>query len=517
MRRTTAGWTATLARVGLAAVPFLRVISGIGAIGAIGVVGAIGGARGAFAGLSTSIVVNSTADVVADDGTCTLREAALAINTQTPSGTTPGECIVDTDVTFALPAGSTIALLGTPIVFERGVGIHGPGMDALTITLGAGSSRLLVFDGRLQPSGFDLIGVTLAGGEGTIAYDGALFYGMGGALLVIEPSTLVIAETRFRDNVAFFAGAAVAIVEIAYPPLLQDLEFDGNLIAGAPGGGGAAIYYDSAEILQIRRALFVGNRVTNTDLNPAAESNGGAIWIPYPVGSALNLEECTFSANEATGAGGAIAFGLPTQNAGVVARIWDTTFTGNLADTNHNSTTQSGGALYLGWNSDSTTLTNSIVAGNVDGSTAANPAHDLVGGTAVLTSGGYNRIGVRAGAAAVFPVGLPNANHDWVGTGAAPLAPGLDPLADNGGPTRTHRPQAILGILDQGSCSTSYYDQRDWTGATGRRLFDNLAIADADDGCDIGALELGLSAPAEIFADDFEWGDFRYWSGVSGI
>ena len=133
MRRTTDGVAAILTRVGLVALPFL---GGICASGA-------SGASESFAGLTTSIVVNSTADVVADDGTCTLREAALAINTQTPSGTTPGECIVDTDVTFALPAGSTIALLaGTPIVFERTVGIHGPGMDALTITLGAGSSRL---------------------------------------------------------------------------------------------------------------------------------------------------------------------------------------------------------------------------------------------------------------------------------------------------------------------------------------------------------------------------------------
>jgi CSLREA domain-containing protein len=503
MLRTTEGWAVILARISLASFPCLAAISGV---------------TPAFAGLSTSIVVNSTADVVADDGSCTLREAALAVNTQSPSGATPGECIADTDVTFALPAGSTIALLaGTPIVFERSVGIHGPGFDALTITLGAGSSRLLVFDGRLQTSGFHLSGVTLAGGEGTIAYDGALFYGIGGALLVLEPSTLFIGETRFRDNVAFFAGAALAIVEMGNTPLLQDLEFDGNLVAGAPGGGGAAIYYDSAEILQIRRALFVGNRVTNTDPNPDAESNGGAIWIPYPVGSALNLEECTFSANEATGAGGAIAFGRPTQDAGVVAQIWDTTFTGNLADTNHNSTMQSGGALHLGWNSDSTTLSNSIVAGNLDGSTAAFPAHDLVGGTAVLSSGGYNRIGVRAGAAPVFPIGLPNANHDWVGTSGSPLVPGLEPLADNGGPTRTHRPQAMLGILDQGSCSASYYDQRDWTGASGPRLFDNLAIADADDGCDIGAFELFLLPPAEIFEDDFERGDFREWSGVSGI
>ena len=81
-----------------------------------------------------------------------------------------------------------------------------------------------------------------------------------------------------------------------------------------------------------------------------------------------------------------------------------------------------------------------------------------------------SQLSIRAGAAAVFPVGLPNANGDWVGTSGFPLAPGLDPLADNGGRTRTHRPQAILGILDQGSCSTSYYDQRYWTGATGPRL-----------------------------------------------
>ena len=473
----------------------------------------------AFAGNYLEILVNSTNDAVLDDGECTLREAALAINTQLPSGATPGECVGGTlpwvGVSFALPAGSAIGLLGSPIVFERSVSIFGPGMDSLTITLGFGSSRLLVFDGRLVTSSFHLSGVTLANGEGTIVYDGA-YYGMGGALLAIEPNILFIGETRFRDNVAFFAGAAVAILGMGTTPLLQDLEFDGNLVAGAPGGGGAAIYYDSAEILQIRRSLFVGNRVTNTDADPALESNGGAIWMPYTVGSGLALEECTFSANEATGVGGAIAFGVSTQDAGVAAEIWDCTFTLNLADTNHNSTAQSGGALHLAWNSDSTTLTNSIVAGNVDGSSHANPAHDVRGGTAVLSTGGYNRIGVREGAAAVFAAGQPNAAHDWVGTGAAPLNPGLEPLADNGGLTLTHRPLAMLGVLDVGSCSTSFYDQRDWTGPLGPRIFDNLAIADADDGCDIGAFEYGLPAPDDILEDGFETGDFRSWSGVNG-
>lgn len=39
-----------------------------------------------------TITVNSTADTVADDGECTLREAIIAANDDTASGATPGEC-----------------------------------------------------------------------------------------------------------------------------------------------------------------------------------------------------------------------------------------------------------------------------------------------------------------------------------------------------------------------------------------------------------------------------------------
>src|SRR5689334_17979045 len=38
------------------------------------------------------ILVNSLADVTADDGQCTLREAITAAETNTASGTQPGEC-----------------------------------------------------------------------------------------------------------------------------------------------------------------------------------------------------------------------------------------------------------------------------------------------------------------------------------------------------------------------------------------------------------------------------------------
>ena len=42
---------------------------------------------------AATIIVNSTADVVADDGYCTLREAIIAANSDTASGVTAGECV----------------------------------------------------------------------------------------------------------------------------------------------------------------------------------------------------------------------------------------------------------------------------------------------------------------------------------------------------------------------------------------------------------------------------------------
>src|SRR5882757_9996760 len=60
---------------------------------------------------AATIVVNSTSDVAADDGQCTLREALDAATNNVASGATNGECaageplpIVDT-IEFAIPGG----------------------------------------------------------------------------------------------------------------------------------------------------------------------------------------------------------------------------------------------------------------------------------------------------------------------------------------------------------------------------------------------------------------------------
>jgi hypothetical protein len=64
--------------------------------------------------------------------------------------------------------------------------------------------------------------------------------------------------------------------------------------------------------------------------------------------------------------------------------------------------------------------------------------------------------------------------------------PLLAPLGDYGGPTETHALQAGSPALDQGSCQATgaVADQRGLG-----RPFDLTNVADADDGCDVGAFE----------------------------
>src|SRR5438093_4410591 len=60
---------------------------------------------------ATTIAVNGTADVIANDGVCTLREAITAVNTDTASGATPGEC----------PAGSGADTINVPDNVPNGI------------------------------------------------------------------------------------------------------------------------------------------------------------------------------------------------------------------------------------------------------------------------------------------------------------------------------------------------------------------------------------------------------------
>ncbi len=478
------------------------------------------GVAGAAAGASpTTIFVNSTADVVADDGTCTLREAATAANNHAPSGATPGECAAGTasnEVVFVLPPASTIHLSGA-VVFTESAHLYGGGPDQLTIEQDA-ADRVLVFDGRLLSIyGFGLRGLTLTGGDAAGAYDG-LYPGEGGGLLAIAAPGMAIDWVRFLDNAASQGGAALAMHDVGLSPIVERSTFEGNVVSGGTGGGGGALLVQGGG-LQLRTSLFHANQASNDGASALADSPGGAIWIEGGSAVTVTIEETTFDGNSARGAGGALALGQApaADHADVTATIVDSTFTGNAADTDADALPAAGGGLHLAWNDGFTTLTNCIVASNTDGSSAVTPAPDLRAPSASAASGGYNLIGIGAGAALVFQDGV---SGDQVGSVATPIPPQLLALDDNGGPTRSRLPIATHGspVIDQGSCSGSFYDQREWTElGSGLRIYDFAGTADADDGCDVGAVELLLDPPPEIFSSGFEFGDTRYWSGVEGF
>lgn len=483
----------------------------------------------AIAGGAT-IVVDSTADSEADDGVCTLREAAGAANDDAASGATQGECSAGSgvdDVLFALPAGSVIALLTGAVTFTESVNLWGLGAESLEITQIA-LDRVLILDGGGDPtSSFLVVGMTLSGGRAYTSNPG-LNPGRGGGLLAYHVETqLTIGGVTFRSNYAQSSGGALAIDAIdgdTTGVLVQNADFDSNSVNSGLGGGGGAISVDVQGSAFLRRCLFQGNDASNPGLTADDDGQGGAIWVPPGATGTLEISESTFSGNSAAGNGGAVAFGSINAvgfNPTVVSTIVDSTFTANSADSDGDATGgQSGGAVNALWTSAVVTLENSIFAGNLD-LHPTDPAPDLRGLVGDLATGGYNFVGIRHGAGSIFPVGQPNANDDWVGTINFPIDAELEPLADNGGPTASHFPVLAPAspVIDQGSCTgaPSVSDQRDWNdGATGR-IADEPAIVDFDDGCDIGAIEAHLAAPSTIFVDGFDpFGDWRYWSGITG-
>ncbi len=477
-------------------------------------------------GNATDIFVTTTADIEADDGFCSFREAATSSNTDTASGALSGECpagVLSDNIHFALPAGSVIGLTFQPVIFTQSVDVQGPGSDSLEINQ-AGFDRVLIFDGSASASSqFDLIGVRLSGGVATTEYQGD-HLGEGGGLLALRFFDLTLVDVVFSGNSALNGGGALYLDQrTGGNGLMQDSAFESNSVLGGVAGGGGAILAQLDGYFTMRRVLFADNHASNQGFAGSAldDGQGGAIWLPPFATGNLDILASTFSGNSAAGNGGAISFGTvsaPGFGPFVVTQIIDSTFTLNGADSDIDAPGQSGGALNMTFTSATVTLTNSIVAGNFDNG-AIDSAPDLVGTTAaLLATGGSNLIGIRRGAGPNFLVGLPNAAGDWVGGVLNPLDPGLEPLADNGGFSRSHQPGSapISFALDRGSCTASVFDQRDWRTPAFLRICDDAGVANPVDGCDIGAIERGLEPPDSIFEDSFDYPDARFWSGIVG-
>ena len=135
--------------------------------------------------------------------------------------------------------------------------------------------------------------------------------------------------------------------------------------------------------------------VTNSTISGNTAPSGGGIYNAF--GHSVNIASSTITANEANGTG-------EFQQGGGITNF--------------------GGTV---------TVKNSIVAGNAT-TTGDNPdvRSDGNAGGAAFYSLGYNLIGIVGTATGFGAVG------DQVGTVGSPADPLLSPLANNGGPTRTH-------------------------------------------------------------------------------
>ena len=433
---------------------------------------------------SASFTVDSTVDApdtapgdgacLSAGGTCTLRAAIQETNAL------PGAD------TVSVPAGTyVLAITGNnedqsatgDLDVAGDLSLIGAGA-ATTIIDGGGQTRLLqVVTGTVL-----IQGVTLRNGNATqddcdpalqivegcggavctnggdvslrdvVVRDSTAFF--GGGICVLATGTLALDAVTVANNAAQIGGGIIAGVE-DFPTgvTVVDSAVSGNTATGNGGGGIAS----AARTLTITRSTISGNSATPSSLG------GGGIWT---VANGTNvIRNSTISGNTTSGRGGgilsvAMCVDPMTCIAGGNATLNNVTIAANTDD-------GSGAGVFNAYFSGPgpqpvLTASNSILAGN--------GPRDCGG---ILTSAGHDLIRNVDGC---------TIEGDTTGnvTGVDPL---LGPLADNGGPTRTH---ALLGTaavnagnpapVGSGGSACESTDQRGVTRPFGTA-------------CDIGAYE----------------------------
>jgi CSLREA domain-containing protein/uncharacterized repeat protein (TIGR01451 family) len=143
---------------------------------------------------AVTITVNSTADVVANDGQCTLREAIVAANTNTSSGAMAGECAagspgLDT-IAFSLPAGvQTIGVTSLLPDITEPLLIDGyTKSDASANTLAVGDNAVINVVLKPSPPSASVNGLKLALGSSGSTIRGLYFQLFAGSAIIVEKS-----------------------------------------------------------------------------------------------------------------------------------------------------------------------------------------------------------------------------------------------------------------------------------------------------------------------------------------
>jgi CSLREA domain-containing protein len=440
----------------------------------------------------TVIPVATLLDADVADGECSLREAIVAANTDTPYKECPGGTGPDR---IDIPFVGTIALGADLPQVTGSLEIVGPSAGELTID---GNESFRQFD-LAGGAGFvfQLRRVTVR--DGYSVDDGGCLTVTGGA------DQLVLRRVLFAGCVSDGDGGAIDGFAITLTTI-ESSTFENNRAGGS--GGAVRLWNFGAAVIE--DSTLSGNEAGALE----STAGGGALVASFVD---LDLLRSTISGNSAAGTAGGVSF-----SGFSLARIESSTISGNFSSAGGGS--GGGGGLVLGGANVEATFASSVVAGNVDLTVSGGEVHDILisspGGPPIVNSEGFNFLGNNESAEADFPAspvaGQANVNGDFVGTNAAPIDPLLGALADHGGLTRTREPLPGSPLLDQGNCPGAVRDQRGYFRIeTGLRVVDDTNVADFGDGCDIGAVELGATnADGLLHADGFESESLDAWSGA---
>jgi hypothetical protein len=295
-----------------------------------------------------------------------------------------------------------------------------------------------------------LTGVTVSGGR-TI---------MGGAG-ILSSGNLTILDSTITDNINTATGPGPAspgagISSSGTLTIRRSTISDNH---GKNTGGGIS---HSGGALEITDSAIINNTLVPTPPTPVIQGGG----LVASSTSSILIKNSTFSGNNVTGNATRVGGGMVLGSAATLINV---TISDNAADL--------GGGIRVNAPAGSVVMHNTIVAGNFNSARTA--ASDIFGNNLAATSS-YNLVGT-GGSGGLDP-DLQNQLNV--------LNPGLAPLGDYGGPTKTHALLSFSTAIDRGrndvaeaydlDCDQRGFARRvDWPFAPGGSV-------------DIGALELAV-------------------------